>query len=72
MKTRPTSVVAGFLILLVGCTPVAQPRSEKMDYLDLEPLSDVAQQKRWQFLVTIAAMPIRGGTGSSVNPIAVF
>ena len=28
MKTRPTSAVAGFLILLVGCTAVAQPRSE--------------------------------------------
>ena len=44
-----------------------------MDYLDLDPLSEVAaQHKRWQFLVTIAAMPIRGGTGSPVNPLAVF
>ena len=44
-----------------------------MDYLDLDELSEVAaQQQRWEFLVTIAPMPIRGGTGSPVNPIAVF
>jgi kynurenine formamidase len=44
-----------------------------MDYLDLDPLSEVAaKNKRWEFLVTIAPMPIVGATGSPVNPIAVF
>ena len=44
-----------------------------MDYLDLDQLSEVAaQQKRWEFLVVIAPMPIKGATGSPVNPIAVF
>jgi kynurenine formamidase len=44
-----------------------------IDYLDLDELSEVAaQQRRWEFLVTIAPLPIRGGTGSPVNPIAVF
>jgi len=44
-----------------------------MDYLDLDELSKVAaQQRRWEFLLTVAPLPIRGGTGSPVNPIAVF
>ena len=44
-----------------------------MDYLELDPLGEIAaQQRRWEFLVTIAPMPIQGATGSPVNPIAVF
>jgi len=44
-----------------------------IDYLDLDELSQVAaRERRWEFLVTIAPMPIRGATGSPVNPIAVF
>ena len=44
-----------------------------IDYLDLDDLSAIAaQQRRWEFLVTIAPLPIRGGTGSPINPIAVF
>jgi kynurenine formamidase len=31
-----------------------------------------AQRKRWEFLLTIAPLRIENGTGSPVNPIAVF
>lgn len=44
-----------------------------MDYLDLDPLGGVAaKQNRWEFLLTVAPLPVQGGTGSPINPIAVF
>ena len=43
------------------------------DNCDLEALSEAsASRKRWDFLLTVAPLPIRGGTGSPVNPIATF
>lgn len=44
-----------------------------LDNLDLEALAqEAAQRKRWEFLVTIAPLPVVGGTGSPINPIATF
>jgi len=31
-----------------------------------------AERKRWEFLLTAAPLPVRGGTGSPLNPIATF
>ncbi len=43
------------------------------DNVDLEALAEAAQaRKRWEFLLTVAPLAIRGGTGSPVNPIATF
>ena len=43
------------------------------DNCDLEALSEAAaSRKRWEFLLTAAPLPIRGGTGSPLNPIATF
>jgi kynurenine formamidase len=43
------------------------------DNVDLEALADAAQaRKRWEFLLTVAPLAIRGGTGSPANPIATF
>ena len=43
------------------------------DNCDLEALSAAAAaRKRWEFLLTAAPLPIRGGTGSPLNPIATF
>ena len=43
------------------------------DNCDLEALGDEAErQKRWEFLLTAAPLPVRGGTGSPLNPIATF
>jgi kynurenine formamidase len=43
------------------------------DNVDLEALADAAQKrKRWEFLLTVAPLAIRGGTGSPANPIATF
>lgn len=43
------------------------------DNCDLEALSAAAaKRKRWTFLLTAAPIPITGGTGSPLNPIATF
>ena len=43
------------------------------DNCDLEALARAAaERKRWEFLLTGAPLPIRGGTGSPLNPIATF
>jgi kynurenine formamidase len=43
------------------------------DNCDLEALADAAAARnRWEFLLTAAPLPIPGGTGSPLNPIAVF
>jgi kynurenine formamidase len=43
------------------------------DNCDLEALSEAAAaRRRWEFLLTAAPLPIRGGTGSPLNPIATF
>ena len=39
----------------------------------LEPLADAcAQEGRYEFMLTINPLNVIGGTGSPVNPIAVF
>ncbi len=44
-----------------------------LDNLWLEDLAAAcAETGRWSFLLTLAPLPIEGGTGSPVNPIAVF
>ena len=44
-----------------------------LDNLDLEAVSELAAaRKRWDFLLTVAPLPVEGGTGSPVNPIATF
>jgi kynurenine formamidase len=43
------------------------------DNCDLEALSEAAaKRKRWEFLLTAAPIPLTGGTGSPLNPIATF
>jgi kynurenine formamidase len=43
------------------------------DNCDLEALADAAaSRKRWEFMLTAAPLPIPGGTGSPLNPIATF
>ena len=40
---------------------------------ELAALSEAAAtRKRWEFMLTVAPLPIPNGTGSPVNPIAMF
>jgi kynurenine formamidase len=44
-----------------------------LDRADFDALSEAAAARnRWEFMLTIAPLPIPRGTGSPVNPIAVF
>ena len=40
---------------------------------DLEALAATCEELgRWEFLLVVAPLRVQGGTGSPVNPIAVF
>lgn len=44
-----------------------------VDVMDLEAAAEIAARlKRWEFLVTAAPVPVPGGTGFPLNPIATF
>jgi kynurenine formamidase len=44
-----------------------------LDRADLEALSEAAAARnRWEFLLMVAPLPVPHGTGSPVNPLAVF
>ena len=44
-----------------------------LDNCDLEALSQTAARlNRWEFLLTTSPIPVQGGTGSPLNPIATF
>ena len=44
-----------------------------LDNLRLDCLADACiEHERWEFLLTIAPLRVAGGTGSPINPIAVF
>ena len=54
------------LVLIAMGTPI-------FDNFDLEALGDAAAKKnRWTFLITVAPLAVPGGTGSPVNPTALF
>jgi kynurenine formamidase len=60
-----TGAVHDFALLYLGV--------HLFDNCDLEALADLAAARnRWEFLLTAAPLPIRGGTGSPLNPIATF
>lgn len=44
-----------------------------IDVMDLEAVAkEAAARKRWEFLLTAAPVPVLGGTGFPLNPIATF
>jgi kynurenine formamidase len=44
-----------------------------LDNMDLEAIADTAARlNRWEFLLTVAPVPVTGGTGFPVNPVAIF
>jgi hypothetical protein len=44
-----------------------------IDNLDLEAVAEAAaKSNRWEFLLVVAPVPVTGGTGFPVNPLATF
>ena len=43
------------------------------DNLDLEAVAEeAAKRNRWEFLLTAAPLAVETGTGSPLNPLAIF
>jgi hypothetical protein len=54
------------LLLVAMGTPM-------FDNCDLEALAQAAAtRRRWTFLLTAAPLVVPGGTGSPLNPVAIF
>lgn len=61
----PGNAVHNFVLTILGV--------HLLDRADFDALSEAAAARnRWEFMLTIAPLPIPHGTGSPVNPIAVF
>ena len=61
----PTLALHDFALTMLGI--------HLLDRADLTALTEMAQaQGRWEFMLVIAPLPIPNGTGSPVNPIAIF
>jgi kynurenine formamidase len=61
----PPSSLHNFVLTILGV--------HLLDRADFDALSEAAaSRKRWEFMLTIAPLPIPRGTGSPVNPIAMF
>ena len=61
----PTLALHDFALTMLGI--------HLIDRADLRALSEMAEdQNRYEFMLTIAPLPIPNGTGSPVNPIAIF
>jgi kynurenine formamidase len=44
-----------------------------VENLDLEAVAETARRlNRYEFMMTFAPIPVEGGTGSPVNPLAIF
>ena len=52
---------------------IAAMGTDIIDNMDLEALAETAAaENRWEFMLTAAPIPVIGGTGSPLNPIAIF
>ena len=66
------SMVDG-IALPVHTLLIAGLGSNIFDNMDLEALAETARRlNRWEFMLTAGPIPVTGGTGSPLNPIAVF
>jgi kynurenine formamidase len=85
LKQRDVSMVgsdAATDVMPSGVPGVVQPMHQLLlvamgtpifDNCDLEELANAAaERRRWAFLVTAAPLPVPGGTGSPLNPVATF
>ena len=61
----PRTALHNFALTILGI--------QILDRAEFQALADAAAERnRWEFMVTIAPLPIPNGTGSPVNPIAMF
>lgn len=69
----PVPAVPGALVSPVHVVGIVGLGLWLLDNCDLEAVAAVAvQEHRWEFQLVVAPLRLAGGTGSPVNPIAVF
>jgi kynurenine formamidase len=78
-SAHETGPVAGVTLPSGGSYPVIHRFAivargmNLLDNLDLETLAETAARlKRWEFMLIVAPPRVPGGTGSPINPIAIF
>jgi kynurenine formamidase len=63
----------GSLSLPVHVLAIVYMGMPLLDNARLEPLAQACEEEnRWEFMLNVAPLNVRGGTGSPVNPIAIF
>jgi kynurenine formamidase len=82
LKKRDVAIVGSEHPLYVSPSPITGAAHDfslvylgihLVDNADLDALSAAAAaRQRWEFLLTMAPIPIIGGTGSPINPIGTF
>jgi kynurenine formamidase len=83
MKQRDIALIGSDAVLDAGTVPGFPLAVHKValvalgvnifDNADLEALAEAAaRHNRWEFLLVAAPIPVPNGTGSLINPIAVF
>ena len=82
LKKRDVAIVGSEHPLYVSPSPILGAAHDfslvylgihLVDNADLDAVSAAAAARsRWEFLLTMAPIPIPGGTGSPINPIATF
>ena len=71
-KTSTPSMVEG-IALPVHTLMITALGMNLLDNQDLEALGETAARlNRWEFMLTIAPVPVTGGTGFPLNAIAMF
>ena len=61
-----TQPIHQLMLVALGTTPL-------FDNLDLEAVAaEAARQGRWEFMPVAAPLAVEGGTGSPLNPLAIF
>jgi hypothetical protein len=81
-KERDVALIASDVVQDVGTFPAALPihkfaivalGAHLFDNLDLEALGNTAAKlNRWEFMLVAGPTPVTRGTGSPINPIAIF
>ena len=64
-RVLPRLAVHDFVLTILGV--------HLLDRADFDALAEAAAtRRRWEFMLTMAPLPIPNGTGSPLNPIAIF
>ena len=69
MKYLTLVFLLAVAVLLAGC---AHPLEEIVDANHQARIDAANARHRWEFLLTLAPLAVQGGTGSPINPIAIF